>query len=141
MVKKTASILLGLLFVQRLVILLACPDLLHDWDAGELKHLDLALFGLPAGDGDFLDSVTRWLSAPENIHHGGYVVVSVLYAAASAIFGHSLFLLRSFSTDNNVVGVNCKRRCFVNSSMILSKRSIKVCCDWMVVRSCSPLKL
>jgi hypothetical protein len=106
-VKKTAFIFLGLLFVQRLVILLACPDLLHDWDAGELKHLDLALFGLPAGDGDFLDSVTRWLSAPENIHHGGYVVVSVLYAAASAVFGHSLFLLRCVPLLATTVAAAC----------------------------------
>ncbi len=94
--KRGALILLALIVVQRLVILLACPDLLHDWDAGELKHLDLAMFGLPAVEGGFLDALTRWLSAPENIHHGGYVVLSVGYAAASAVFGHSLLLLRCF---------------------------------------------
>jgi len=95
-VKRAALILLAVVVVQRLVILLACPDLLHDWDAGELKHLDLALFGLPAVEGGFLDALQRWLSAPENIHHGGYVVLSVGYAAASAVFGHSLLLLRLF---------------------------------------------
>jgi hypothetical protein len=95
-VKRAVLALLLLIFAQRLVILLACPDLLHDWDAGELKHMDLALFGLPATDGALFASVQRWLSAPENIHHGGFVVLSLAYAAASAVIGHSLLLLRAF---------------------------------------------
>ena len=85
--------LLALIPLQRLYLALCHPDLLHDLDAGELKHMDLALFGLPPAE-DLLERLRLFLSGPENIHHGGYPVVSALYFAASRIFDHSLFLLR-----------------------------------------------
>ena len=85
--------LLALIPLQRILLALAQPDLLHDLDAGELKHLDLALFGLPAGDG-LADQLHRWLAAPENVHHGGYPVVALLFAALAKVAGPSLFLLR-----------------------------------------------
>ena len=91
--RALALCLLALIPLQRLALALAWPDLLHDLDAGELKHMDLALFGLPGGE-SLIDRLRAWLSGPENIHHGGYPVVSLLFLAASRVLEPSLFLLR-----------------------------------------------
>ncbi len=88
-----ALALIAIIVLQRLWLALAHPDLLHDLDAGELKHLDLALFGLPGGE-DFADRWRRFAGGPENIHHGGFPVVSVIYWALSRVFEPTLFLLR-----------------------------------------------
>ncbi len=93
--RALALLLLAVVPLQRLALALAWPDLLHDLDAGELKHMDLALLGLPGGDG-LIERLRAYLSAPENIHHGGYPVVSVGFWAASRIVPASIFLLRLF---------------------------------------------
>jgi len=91
--KKVAVGLIVLLVLQRLVLILGQPDLLHDLDAGELKHMDLALRGLNDG-GSLRDKLFTFLSGPENVHHGGYPVISVLFAGLSKVFGASLTTLR-----------------------------------------------
>lgn len=91
--RALALSLLALIPLQRLALALVQPDLLHDLDAGELKHMDLALGGLPAGP-DLIERLRLFVAGPENIHHGGYPVVSLLYLAASRLFEPTLFLLR-----------------------------------------------
>lgn len=91
---RAASLLLLALFLaDRLLLILGQPDLLHDLDPGELKHMQLAASGLPTQDGLF-SAVKNWLSGPENIHHGGFPVVSILFALLSKLFGESLQALR-----------------------------------------------
>lgn len=99
-------LLLALIPAQRLLLALAQPDLLHDLDPGELKHMDLALLGLPQGE-SLADRLRTFLSGPENIHHGGYPVVSALYLLGSKLFGHSLFLLRVIPTVATTVAALC----------------------------------
>jgi hypothetical protein len=81
------------LLVERVLLALAHPDLIHDLDPGEIRHLDLAISGLPDGP-SFIDRLYTWLSGTENIHHGGFPLLSIVFLVASKIFGHSLFLLR-----------------------------------------------
>ncbi len=88
-----ALALLGFLVLERVLLALAHPDLLHDLDPGEIRHLDLAVAGLPDGP-SFTQRLYTWLSGTENIHHGGFAVLSVVFLLASKIFGTSLFLLR-----------------------------------------------
>jgi len=91
---KAASLLLLALFLaDRLLLILGQPDLLHDLDPAELKHMQLAASGLPMQDGLF-NAVKNWLSGPENIHHGGFPTVSILFAMLSKGFGESLQALR-----------------------------------------------
>jgi len=88
-----AFALLGFLLLERVLLALAHPDLIHDLDPGEIRHLDLAVSGLPDGPG-FMQRLYTWLSGTENIHHGGFAVLSVVFLVAAKIFGASLFLLR-----------------------------------------------
>ena len=69
--------LLTLLLLERLGLIFGQPDLLHDLDAAELKHTDLALLGLPGG-ATLKDRLFTFLSGPENIHHGGLKVLELL---------------------------------------------------------------
>jgi hypothetical protein len=85
--------LLTLLLLERLGLIFGQPDLLHDLDAAELKHMDLALLGLPGG-ATLKDRLFTFLSGPENIHHGGYPVVSILFWLLSRVLGASLHVLR-----------------------------------------------
>ena len=85
--------LLVLLLLERLGLIFGQPDLLQDLDAAELKHMDLALMGLPDG-GSLKDRLFTFLAGPENIHHGGYPVVSVLFWLLSRVLGASLHVLR-----------------------------------------------
>ena len=91
--RRLALGLLAVILLQRLLLILGQPDLLHDLDAGELKHLDLALYGLPDG-GTLRERLYTWLSGPENIHHGGYPVVSVIVWMLSKVMGTSLTVAR-----------------------------------------------
>jgi hypothetical protein len=91
--RALAFALLAAIPLQRLFLALCQPDLLHDLDMGELKHLDLALYGLPGGEG-FADRWRTFVGGPENIHHGGFPAVSGLTWAMSRVFDVSLFLLR-----------------------------------------------
>jgi len=91
---RGAVLLLLFLFLSdRLLLIFGQPDLLHDLDPGELKHMSLATSGL-FDQGSLLESLKTWLSGPENVHHGGYAVVSVLFAGIAKIFGASLHALR-----------------------------------------------
>jgi len=91
--RRLALALLAVILLQRLLLILGQPDLLHDLDAGELKHLDLALNGLPDG-GSLRERLYTYLSGPENIHHGGYPTTSVLIWLLSKLFGASLTVAR-----------------------------------------------
>ena len=84
---------LGFLLAERVLLALAHPDLIHDLDPGELRHLDLAISGLPDGP-SLAERLYTWLSGTENIHHGGFPLLSVAFLLASQIFGHSLLVLR-----------------------------------------------
>ena len=88
-----AVALLAFLLLERLGLILGQPDLLHDLDAAELKHMDLALLGLPDG-GSLKERLYTFLSGPENIHHGGYPATSVLFWLISKVLGASLHVLR-----------------------------------------------
>jgi len=91
---QAASLLLLALFLaDRLLLIFGQPDLLHDLDPGELKHMQLALGGLP-NQGGWVDGIKSWVSGPENIHHGGFPTVSVLFALLSKAFGETLQTLR-----------------------------------------------
>jgi len=81
------------LLAERVLLALAHPDLIHDLDPGEIRHLDLAISGLPDGP-SFSERLYTWLSGTENIHHGGFPLLSVVFLIASKLFGHSLFVLR-----------------------------------------------
>jgi hypothetical protein len=85
--------ILAFLLLERVLLALAHPDLIHDLDPGEIRHLDLAISGLPDG-ANFTERLKTWLSGTENIHHGGFPLLSVAFLVASKIFGQSLFLLR-----------------------------------------------
>lgn len=100
--KKVVVGLLLLLLVQRLILVLGQPDLLHDLDAGELKHMDLAIRGLNDG-GTLKDKLHTFLAGPENVHHGGYAVVSVAFAALSKVVGASLITLRMLPVGATVL--------------------------------------
>lgn len=91
--KTAALLLLALFLADRLLLIFGQPDLLHDLDPGELKHMQLAIGGLSTQDG-WLDAIRRWVSGPENIHHGGFPVVSLLFAVLSKVFGENLQTLR-----------------------------------------------
>ena len=91
--KAAALLLLALFLADRLLLIFGQPDLLHDLDPGELKHMQLALGGLP-NQGDWFDAVKNWVSGPENIHHGGFPTVSVLFVLLSKVFGETLQTLR-----------------------------------------------
>ncbi len=84
-----AVILLLFLLAERLLLVFGQPDLLHDLDAGELKHLDLALFGLP-GAPTLQERLLIYLAGPENIHHGGYPSISAGFWLLSKVSGVSL---------------------------------------------------
>ncbi|HCP48103.1 MAG TPA: hypothetical protein DIU15_18840 [Deltaproteobacteria bacterium] len=88
-----AGALLAYLLLERLALVFGRPDLVHDLDPGELRHLDLALSGLP-GDGSLISRLHTWLAGPETIHHGGFPVLSGLYVAISSFLGGSLAQLR-----------------------------------------------
>ena len=91
---RIVAVLLLLIFVaDRLLLLFGQPDLLHDLDPGELKHMTLATSGLP-DQGSLRESIRTWVSGPENIHHGGFPVVSILFAGIAKITGPSLHALR-----------------------------------------------
>ncbi len=100
--RRLVVALLVLLAAQRLVLLLGQPDLLHDLDAGELKHMDLAIRGLNDG-GTFKDKLHTFLAGPENVHHGGYAVISVLYAGLAKVLGTSLTTLRLLPVSATVL--------------------------------------
>ena len=85
--------LLLFLLIERVLLALLYPDLVHDLDPGELRHLDLALHGLPDGP-SLKQRLYTWLSGTENIHHGGFPILSVLFLLCSKITGTSLFVLR-----------------------------------------------
>ncbi len=91
--RVAAALGLAWLLIERLALVVAAPDLVHDLDPGELKVMDLALWGLPPGE-ELSERLYRWLAGPENIHHGGYPVLSVLYLPLHALFGPSLASLR-----------------------------------------------
>jgi len=94
--RRARWVLLGLLAAVpavRLLLVLAVPDLVHDLDPGELKHMDLAVFGLPPAE-TRLKSVRIWLSGPENVHHGGFPVVSGLWLGLHRLFGAGITGLR-----------------------------------------------
>jgi phage shock protein PspC (stress-responsive transcriptional regulator) len=100
--KKLVVGLLVVLVLQRLILVLGQPDLLHDLDAGELKHMDLALRGL--GDGATLqERLLRFLGGPENIHHGGFPMISTLFAGLSKVFGTTLTTLRLLPVSATVL--------------------------------------
>jgi hypothetical protein len=85
--------LLALLLLERLGLVFGQPDLLHDLDPGELKHMTLALSGLPDGD-SLQQQLHLFLTGPENIHHGGFPMVSLAFWGLSQLFGASLQVLR-----------------------------------------------
>ncbi len=85
--------LLAILLLERLGLILGQPDLLHDLDAAELKHMDLVLYGLQEAP-TWQDKLLIFLSGPENVHHGGYPTASVLYLVTGKILGYSLTVLR-----------------------------------------------
>ena len=91
--KAATLLLLALFLADRLLLILGQPDLLHDLDPGELKHMQLALGGLP-NQGGWFNGIKSWVSGPENIHHGGFPTVSVLFALLSKVFGETLQTLR-----------------------------------------------
>ena len=91
--RPAAVLLLSLFFLDRLLLIFGQPDLLHDLDPGELKHMGLFLEGFPGGE-DWKDRLRIWLSGPENIHHGGFPTVSLLFLLLSKVFGGSLETLR-----------------------------------------------
>ncbi|MCP4870736.1 MAG: hypothetical protein GY898_18700 [Proteobacteria bacterium] len=100
--KRVVIGLLVLLLVQRMILVLGQPDLLHDLDAGELKHMDLAIRGLNDGGG-FKDKLYTFLAGPENVHHGGYPAISVLFAGLSKVFGATLTTLRMLPVSATVL--------------------------------------
>jgi len=85
--------LLIYLLLERLALVFGRPDLVHDLDPGELRHLDLAIAGLP-GDGSLVSRLHTWLAGPETIHHGGFPVLSALYVGISSVLDGSLSQLR-----------------------------------------------
>jgi hypothetical protein len=85
--------LLALLLLERLLLVLGQPDLLQDLDPAELKHMGLAVRGLPGGDG-LGQRLHAWLASPANIHHGGFPVVSISFWLMSKVLGTSLTVLR-----------------------------------------------
>ena len=91
--RPAAALLLSLFLIDRLLLIFGQPDLLHDLDPGELKHMGVYLEGFPGGE-DWKDRLRIWLSGPENIHHGGFPTVSLLFLLLSKVFGGSLETLR-----------------------------------------------
>jgi len=91
--RVSVFLLLGFLLLERVLLALGHPALIHDLDPGEIRHLDLAVSGLPDGAG-LKDRLYTWLSGTENIHHGGFALLSVVFALCSKVVGVSLFLLR-----------------------------------------------
>lgn len=94
--RRVRLVVLGLLLfllLERILLALSHPDLIHDLDPGEIRHLDLAISGLPDGP-SFADRLFTWLSGTENIHHGGFPLLSIAFLLFSKLFGQSLFLLR-----------------------------------------------
>lgn len=90
------------LAVLRFWIADAVPWAIHPIDPAELKFLDLYDL-LQAPGADRWAGVRRLLGAAENIHHGGFLPVSMAVAAAAAVVGPSIEALRLVGVGTSVV--------------------------------------
>ena len=69
------------------------PWLVHPIDPAELKFAEL--YRLWAGGGADLGAVSRLLGAAQNVHHGGFLPVSMLYALLASFMGDGIGALRA----------------------------------------------
>lgn len=90
------------LAVVRFVIADAVPWAIHPIDPAELKFLDLYEL-LRAPPGHRWQGIQRLLGAAENIHHGGFLPVSLAVAGAAALLGPGIAALRLVGVAASVV--------------------------------------
>lgn len=77
-------------FALRLMLSLSDPDLVHPVDPAELGHLDL----LPAWLDGGLPAVVRLLGAADNVHHGGFLWLSIPVGVLRWLTGSDLLAVR-----------------------------------------------